>query len=231
MAYRDVSESLQAYRTRIAAELDEARRARAEAEQRAAKISVLERELAETNTLLGQLGRRPRALPVLENVAVAAPCQANWDEMVGDERVRLCGQCQKNVYNLSELPRAEAEALLAAREGKMCVRFYRRADGTVMTSDCDVGVKRRRRRRAIAGVFGAAATSAALAAAASIAGAPGRHTMGAAKYPVTGAAVVMGEAPARAEDSHEVPPSRGSSTLGKARVRPTGGSNRADPAR
>jgi hypothetical protein len=52
------------------------------------------------------------------------------------------------------MPRDEAEALLAAREGKMCVRLYKREDGTVMTSDCPVGVKRRRRRRAVAGVLG-----------------------------------------------------------------------------
>jgi hypothetical protein len=74
--------------------------------------------------------------------------------MVGDDRVRFCGQCEKNVYNLSAMPRDEAEALLAAREGKMCVRLYKREDGTVMTSDCPVGVKRRRRRRAVAGVLG-----------------------------------------------------------------------------
>jgi len=68
--------------------------------------------------------------------------------MVGDEHVRFCGQCEKNVYNLSSLPREEAEALLVAKEGKMCVRLYRRDDGTVLTNDCPVGVKKRRRRRA-----------------------------------------------------------------------------------
>jgi hypothetical protein len=155
MAYRDVSESLRAYRERVSRDLEDARIAAKEAQERADKVRVLEKELAETDGLIAKLTEtRPLKLPVLENVAIAAPCKASWDAMVGDDRIRFCGQCEKNVYNLSAMPRDEAEALLAAREGKMCVRLYRRADGTVMTSDCPVGVKRRRRRRAVAGVLG-----------------------------------------------------------------------------
>jgi hypothetical protein len=65
----------------------------------------------------------------LANVRVASPCPANWDEMVGDERKRFCGQCKLNVYNLSGMPRDEAENLLLNAEGRLCVRFYRRTDG------------------------------------------------------------------------------------------------------
>ena len=36
--------------------------------------------------------------------------------------------------------------LLEEREGRICIRLYRRADGTVITADCPVGVKRRRLR-------------------------------------------------------------------------------------
>ncbi len=165
MSYRDVSESLRAYRDRVSVDLAEARDAAKEAAQRAARVQVLEKELAETEGLLAKMGG-PRTLPVLEDVAIAAPCSADWDQMVGDDKVRFCGQCEKNVYNLSALPRDEAEALLSAREGKMCVRLYKRADGTVLTSDCPVGVTRRRRRRAVAGVLGGGllAAGAALAA-------------------------------------------------------------------
>jgi Carboxypeptidase regulatory-like domain len=35
----------------------------------------------------------------------------------------------------------EAEELVSKREGRMCVRFYRRKDGTVMTENCPVGLK------------------------------------------------------------------------------------------
>jgi hypothetical protein len=182
MSYRDVSESLRAYRDRVAGDLDEARRAAKEAAERAAKESVLEKELAETEGLLAKMGGKPRGLPMLDNVQIAAPCTASWDEMVGDEHVRFCGTCEKNVYNLSSLPREEAEALLAAREGKMCVRLYKREDGTVLTSDCPVGVKRRRRRRAAYGAVGASLMA---AAGAFGLGARSQRTMGSVMPPGT----------------------------------------------
>jgi hypothetical protein len=181
MGYRDVSESLRAYRDRVAADLEAARQAAKEAADRAEKVSVLEKELAETDGLLEKVDG-PRKLPMLENLAIAAPCTADWDQMVGDERVRFCRQCEKNVYNLSAMARDEAEALLAARESKMCVRLYKRADGTVLTSDCPVGVKRRRRRRAVAGVVGGGL----MAAGAALAALGGQRTMGSA-VPLTGA--------------------------------------------
>jgi hypothetical protein len=75
--------------------------------------------------------------------------------MHGDNRVRFCDQCQLNVYNLSELSRVEAERLIAATEGRLCARFYRRADGTVLTKDCPVGLRALRKRvsRRVAAVF------------------------------------------------------------------------------
>jgi hypothetical protein len=192
MAYRDVSESLRAYRERVARDLDDARIAAKEAQERADKVRILEKELAETEGLIAKLSEtRPQRLPLLEDVAIAAPCKASWDEMVGDDRVRFCGQCDKNVYNLSAMPRDEAEALLAAREGKMCVRLYKRVDGTVMTSDCPVGVKRRRRRRAVAGVLGGGM----MAATAALFATSTEHVQGAPVPPgtpaVQGSAVVL----------------------------------------
>jgi hypothetical protein len=75
----------------------------------------------------------------LNNIKVASPCSADWNEMVGDERQKFCGSCQKNVYNLSGMTKDEAENLLLNAEGRLCVRFYKRADGTVLTQDCPVG--------------------------------------------------------------------------------------------
>jgi hypothetical protein len=40
----------------------------------------------------------------------------------------------------------EAENLLLDSEGRLCVRFYRRADGSVLTKDCPVGWKAIRQR-------------------------------------------------------------------------------------
>jgi hypothetical protein len=77
----------------------------------------------------------------LDNVRIASPCRADWDAMQGDNRVRFCAECGKNVYNLSALTRPEAEALVTEKEGRMCVRFYQRADRSALTSDCPVGVR------------------------------------------------------------------------------------------
>jgi hypothetical protein len=82
----------------------------------------------------------------LENIKIASPCKADWNEMIGNERRRFCGECQLNVYNLSAMSRTEAENLLLNSEGRVCVRFYKRADGTVLTKDCPVGWRELKQR-------------------------------------------------------------------------------------
>lgn len=72
----------------------------------------------------------------LDVIQVPDPCPEKWATMRGDDEVRHCDVCEKNVYNLSAMTRQRAEALLTEREGQLCVRFYRRADGTVTTVDC-----------------------------------------------------------------------------------------------
>jgi hypothetical protein len=75
----------------------------------------------------------------LNNLKVASPCSQDWEAMTGTERKRFCGECKLNVYNLSGMTKAEAENLIMNSEGRLCVRFYRRADGSVLTQDCPVG--------------------------------------------------------------------------------------------
>jgi hypothetical protein len=82
----------------------------------------------------------------LDHVQVAAPCPADWDQMVGNERVKFCGQCSLNVYNLSSMTKAQAEHLISSIEGRLCVRFYRRRDGSIITKDCPVGLRAIARR-------------------------------------------------------------------------------------
>jgi hypothetical protein len=72
----------------------------------------------------------------LDVLTVKAPCPESWDAMDGDDEVRFCGICRQNVYDLSAMTRDRAETLVFEREGRVCVRFYRRADGTVSTLDC-----------------------------------------------------------------------------------------------
>jgi hypothetical protein len=92
----------------------------------------------------------------LELIEIATPCEADWDEMRGDDRVRYCSHCRLNVYNLSDMPRADAERLVQQREGKLCVRFFKRHDGTVLTRDCPVGIRAVRQRlvRSVAALAG-----------------------------------------------------------------------------
>jgi hypothetical protein len=101
-------------------------------------------------------------LPILDEIRIASPCNADWDEMTGDAHVRFCGKCEKNVYNLSSMTRADAEALVREKEGRMCVRFYQRSDGTLLTQDCPVGVEKRRFRERVWNSFRTVAASAAL---------------------------------------------------------------------
>src|SRR3979411_250286 len=82
----------------------------------------------------------------LDHVRVAAPCKAVWDQMIGSDLMRFCGQCSLNVYNLSSMTRSEAESLIARNEGRLCVRFFRRRDGSIITKDCPVGLRAIRRR-------------------------------------------------------------------------------------
>lgn len=92
----------------------------------------------------------------LEQMSIASPCRYDWDAMAGDDRVRHCAGCDRNVYDLSGMTRTEAEDLVHQAEGRLCVRFFRRQDGTVLTADCPVGV--RVFRRWVFGMIGVAAT-------------------------------------------------------------------------
>jgi hypothetical protein len=66
-------------------------------------------------------------------------------EPTADEAVRFCGECRKNVYNVAQMKSEDASLLLQqaqAAGGSACMQLYRRADGTVITDDCPVGLRR-----------------------------------------------------------------------------------------
>lgn len=70
------------------------------------------------------------------------PCSESWGDMEGDAWVRHCELCNQNVYNLSALTKAEAERLLSRNEGRICTKFYRRPDGTILTQQCPSSIRR-----------------------------------------------------------------------------------------
>ena len=91
------------------------------------------------------------------DIRIAKPCDQTWTAMKGDEQVRHCGACQKNVYNIAAMTETEVEALIRRTEGHFCARIYRRTDGRILTADCPRGVAavRRKRTLAVTGVFAA----------------------------------------------------------------------------
>lgn len=147
-------------------------------------LSALDGERSRATQELAAIQKRlsdmqKRALTVLDRVSIASPCSVSWDSMKGDDRVRFCGHCSKNVFNLSAMSREEATAFVTSVEGAPpCVRFYRRADGTMLTADCPVGVRKRRTRRIIGAAIGAVAALGVGTAAFAMISRP-RHVMGA----------------------------------------------------
>src|SRR5688500_9147389 len=93
-----------------------------------AEVAQKSKELDAATQLLADAKSHAK-LPVLDNIRIASPCSADWSKMTGDERTRHCGDCKKNVYNLSEMTRDEAETLILAKEGRLCVRYFQRKDG------------------------------------------------------------------------------------------------------
>ena len=107
------------------------------------------RELDEATKLLDEAKVRAK-LPILDNIRIATPCRADWTAMTGDERMRHCNQCDKQVFDLSEMTRVEAEALIIEKHGELCARYYQRRDGRIMTSDCRAGIIAARKLKVVA---------------------------------------------------------------------------------
>jgi hypothetical protein len=78
---------------------------------------------------------------------VVAPCPENWGGMPGTEAVRFCGRCRQNVYNLSALTDFQVDQLMSGP--RVCVRFFARGDGTVITRSCSP-MRKAAGRRALA---------------------------------------------------------------------------------
>lgn len=80
-------------------------------------------------------------IDALHSLSIATPCTVPWGTMSGDDRSRFCGQCQRQVFDLSAMTTAEVVDLLSQPGGSPCVRLYRRPDGRVLTSDCPAGLR------------------------------------------------------------------------------------------
>jgi hypothetical protein len=163
--YRNEIDPLQERRTSLQAEIAKLREQTTQLDELRSREAALAAELAGVEGRLAR-GAPKRTLPLLDQARVASPCNAEWNAMLGDERVRRCLRCEKNVYNLSTMQREDAEALLRERLGNdLCIRYYQRADGTILTQDCPEGMKKKRRKKLVLAVASAGAMAAAAAAA------------------------------------------------------------------
>src|SRR5262245_6318588 len=89
----------------------------------------------------------PDARLDIEARVIASPCTVPWSSMTGDDVKRFCRQCRLHVHDVSKMTKREANELLAATNGDVCLRIWRRPDGRVITKDCN-RVRRALARRA-----------------------------------------------------------------------------------
>lgn len=68
------------------------------------------------------------ARSALDRVRVQTPCDATWEQMTGNDTVRFCEHCSKDVHDLSALTRRDAELLVLKSNGRLCVRYRRASD-------------------------------------------------------------------------------------------------------
>lgn len=99
---------------------------------------------------------------LLDRVEVASPCSESWNEMQGNETVRFCSHCAKNVHNLSAMTRKRARKIVVAANGNLCVRYMRRPDGKIETFKRQL-VQLTGQTGVAASVFGASLTLSTLA--------------------------------------------------------------------
>src|SRR6185436_20514841 len=99
-------------------------------------------------------------------ITIAAPCNADWDAMVGNDQVRFCEHCQLQVTNLSTMTRREAMRLVERSQVRLCVRYVQRANGEVLTGQLPRKLHHigRRVSRIAAGAFSATLSVASAAA-------------------------------------------------------------------
>lgn len=64
----------------------------------------------------------------IDSVKVASPCTEDWQKMRGNDRVRFCDHCAKEVNDLSAITRREAMRLVRGSGGSICIRYIKHAD-------------------------------------------------------------------------------------------------------
>ncbi|HEY0348340.1 MAG TPA: hypothetical protein VGC60_09290 [Pyrinomonadaceae bacterium] len=97
----------------------------------------------------------PKSVRSFDRITIPAPCDADWDAMIGNDQVRFCEHCNLHVTDLSSMTRPEAMRLVARSRGRLCVRYIQRASGDILTKEIPQQLHRISRRvsRIAAGAF------------------------------------------------------------------------------
>jgi ankyrin repeat protein len=90
-----------------------------------------------------------------EQLEIKKPCTADWNEMVGNSRVRFCEHCQLTVNDLSSLTPKRVRRLIAKSKGRLCVRYVRDRNGNPLLAQVPGQLQKISRRvsRIAAGMF------------------------------------------------------------------------------
>lgn len=72
-------------------------------------------------------------LPILNQINIATPCPASWENMTGDELSRHCSQCDKKVFHLSNMTATEAASVVEEHGGNFCARIRVTTTGELIT--------------------------------------------------------------------------------------------------
>ena len=100
----------------------------------------------------------PKPTTILDRISITSPCSADWNSMTGNERVRFCLHCSKQVNNISEMTSKQAIELVSRSKGRLCLRYQRRPGGQIRTAEQPPRLHQIRRRasRLATGAFTAA---------------------------------------------------------------------------
>lgn len=79
------------------------------------------------------------------DIVISSPCSVRWESMSGDEKIRFCGECKKNVHNITNMPPEQVADVLSRRlDERLCVFMYRKDNGTVVLDNCPAFLRQKR---------------------------------------------------------------------------------------
>ena len=109
---------------------------------------------------------------LLDRIDVREPCTESWEEMTGNNQVRLCSHCARDVHDLSNMTRVRAEKLVRESNGRLCIRYMKDPKGNVITAPSTF-TQIKRQATVAAGVLAATLSLSTLA-----------HSQGSIKHPI-----------------------------------------------